>query len=116
MMRAKLLGCGVFGIAVCLGGVMAAVAAEPSLLEIQKVLAGKRFVDLTHSFAPGIPRWPGFPDEKRETIYWYDKGRGSMGEGFFSETFSLVGQWGTHVDPPAHFVRGLRTVDRKSVV
>jgi kynurenine formamidase len=25
-----------------------------------------------------------------------------------------VGQWGTHVDPPAHFVKGLRTVDLDS--
>jgi kynurenine formamidase len=87
-------------------------APQPSLLEIQKVLAGKKFVDLTHAFSPGIPRWPGFPDEKRETIYWYEKGRGTLGEGFFAETFTHVGQWGTHVDPPAHFIRGLRTVDQ----
>ncbi|MGI9086277.1 MAG: cyclase family protein [Chthoniobacterales bacterium] len=26
--------------------------------------------------------------------------------------FTHVGQWGTHVDPPAHFIRGLRTVDQ----
>jgi kynurenine formamidase len=87
-------------------------AEEPSLARIQQILVGKKLVDLTHSFAPGIPRWPGFPDEKRETIYWYDKGRGTMGEGFFAETYTLVGQWGTHVDPPAHFIRGLRTVDQ----
>ena len=31
-------------------------AAEPALLEIQKILASKRFVDLTHAFEPGIPR------------------------------------------------------------
>jgi kynurenine formamidase len=35
-----------------------------------------------------------------------------MGEGFFTEVFTHVGQWGTHVDPPAHFHRGLRTVDQ----
>jgi kynurenine formamidase len=87
-------------------------AEEPSLARIQQILIGKKLVDLTHAFEPGIPRWPGFPDEKRETIYWYDKGKGSMGEGFFSERYSLVGQWGTHVDPPAHFIRGLRTVDQ----
>jgi kynurenine formamidase len=90
-------------------------SAEPSLLEIQKMLAGKKFVDLTHEFAPGIPRWHGFPDEKRETVYWYEKGKGSLGEGFFSEIYTHVGQWGTHVDPPAHFIRGLRTVDQISL-
>jgi len=89
-----------------------APAAEPTLLEIQKILAGKKFVDLTHAFGPGIPRWPGFPDEKRETAYWYEKGKGSLGTGFFSEIFTHVGQWGTHVDPPAHFIKGLRTVDQ----
>jgi kynurenine formamidase len=54
--------------------------AEPSLLEVQKIRAGKKFVDLTHAFAPGIPDWHGFPDEKRETAYWYEKGKGSIGD------------------------------------
>jgi kynurenine formamidase len=84
---------------------------EPTLLQIQKILGQKRFVDLTHAFAPGIPHWHGFPDEKRETVYWYEKG-GTIGDGFFAESYTHVGQWGTHVDPPAHFVRGLRTVDQ----
>jgi kynurenine formamidase len=88
------------------------MAAEPSLWEIQKTLLLKKWVDLTHAFEPGIPKWKGFPDEKREVTYWYEKGRGSLGDGFFSEKFTLVGQWGTHVDPPAHFVKGLRTVDQ----
>jgi len=90
-------------------------SADPSLWEIQKLLAGKKFVDLTHAFEPGIPRWHGFPDEKRETAYWYEKGKGSLGEGFFSEIYTHVGQWGTHVDPPAHFIRGLRSVDQISL-
>ena len=101
---------GLFAIA---GWIVAPIyGEEPTLARIQQVLVTKKMVDLTHAFAPGIPRWPGFPDEKRETIYWYEKGRGTMGEGFFSEVYSLVGQWGTHVDPPAHFVKGLRTVDQ----
>lgn len=87
-------------------------ADESSLARIQQILVSKRMVDLTHSFEPGIPHWPGFPDEKRETLYWFEKGRGTKGTGFFTELFTLVGQWGTHVDPPAHFVKGLRTVDQ----
>ena len=85
---------------------------EASLWPIQQILAGKRYVDLTHVFTPGIPHWPGFPDETRKTIYWYDKRPNIMGTGFFSELYTHVGQWGTHVDPPAHFVKGLRTVDQ----
>ncbi len=88
-------------------------ADEPSLARIQQILAAKKLVDLTHAFAPGVPHWPGFPDEKRETIYSYEKeGGGTMGAGFFAEVFTHVGQWGTHVDPPAHFAKGLRTVDQ----
>jgi kynurenine formamidase len=86
--------------------------AAASLWKIQKVLASKKYVDLTHEFAPGIPRWPGFPDETRKTIYWYDKRPDTLSAGFFSELFTHVGQWGTHVDPPAHFIKGLRTVDQ----
>ena len=88
---------------------------EPSLSEIQKILSQKRFVDLTHAFESGIPHWHGFPDEKREMAYSYEKGPGTIGDGFFAEIFTHVGQWGTHVDPPAHFVRGLRTVDQISL-
>ena len=89
-----------------------AMAESHRFCKSREILAGKRFVDLTHAFGAGIPHWHGFPDEKRETIYWYDKGKGSLGDGFFAETFVHVGQWGTHVDPPAHFIRGLRTVDQ----
>lgn len=90
----------------------ASVADEKTLQPVLDTLAGKRFVDLTHAFAPDIPHWPGFPPEKRQTIYTYDKQPGMMGSGFFAEIFTHVGQWGTHVDPPAHFIKGLRTVDQ----
>jgi kynurenine formamidase len=70
-----------------------------------------KFVDLTHAFYPGIPSWKGYPDEKRVTLFWYEPGIGKLGSGFFAESYEHVGQWGTHVDPPAHFIKGLRTVD-----
>jgi len=41
---------------------------EKSLWKIQQTLASKKYVDLTHEFGPGIPRWPAFPDETRKTI------------------------------------------------
>jgi kynurenine formamidase len=102
-------------------GVLAGAAArppaqpQPSVLDCYEVLKGKMFVDLTHAFGPGIPHWPGFPDEKRETLYYYDEGVGSAGSGFFAQKYTLVGQWGTHVDPPAHFAKGLRTADEIDV-
>ena len=47
---------------------------ELSLSRIQKILIANRMVNLTHGFEKGIPHWPGFPDEKRETNCSY-KGR-----------------------------------------
>lgn len=93
----------------------AAPAGGLSLQEAWQVIRTRQFVDLTHAFSPGIPRWPGFPDEKRETIYGYEPGVGSLGTGFFAQVFTHPGQWGTHVDPPAHFVKGLRTLDQIDV-
>jgi len=99
---------------------VAAVGAkkQPTLWDVWKMLQKKEFVDLTHTFEPGIPHWPGFPDEERTTLFWYDDippGPGTLGTGFYAQEFCHVGQWGTHVDPPAHFIRGLRTVDQIEV-
>jgi len=88
---------------------------EITLKDAWQVIRTRKFVDLTHAFSPGIPRWKGFPDEKREILYWYEPGVGSLGSGFYAQSFIHVGQWGTHVDPPAHLVKGLRTVDQIDV-
>lgn len=88
---------------------------EITVLDAYEVLKSHRFVDLTHTFEPGIPHWPGFPDSTREKIYSYDEGVGTMGSGFLAEVYTHVGQWGTHVDPPAHFVEGTRTLDEITV-
>lgn len=86
-----------------------------TLKDAWQVIQGKQFVDLTHSFSPGIPHWKGFPDEKLETLYWYEPGVGKLGSGFYAQAYTHVGQWGTHVDPPAHFAQGRRTVDQIDV-
>jgi len=80
-------------------------ATGTSLTAALAVLKSHRFVDLTHSFAPGIPHWKGAPDERVKTLYTVEK------DGFHIEEFCHVGQWGTHVDPPAHFHAGMRSVD-----
>jgi kynurenine formamidase len=88
------------------------------LTGVWNIIKQKQFVDLTHAFEPGIPHWPGFPDEQRELLFWYDDqppGPGTLGTGFYAQRFSHVGQWGTHVDPPAHFIKGLRTLDQIEV-
>jgi kynurenine formamidase len=83
--------------------------ASSTLTEIYAVLRTKRFVDLTHAFAPNIPHLQGFPNEERQTVCTHGE------SGFHAQRYSLVGQWGTHVDAPAHFVTGLRTIDQIDV-
>lgn len=83
-----------------------------TLADAYRTIHASRFVDLTHDFGPGIAHWPGFPNETVKTLYWYTPKQGTLGSGFFAQLFCHVGQWGTHVDPPAHFARGGRTVDQ----
>lgn len=86
-----------------------ATSNNSSLYQIYDTLKLKEYVDLTHSFSPGIPHWEGFPNETVETVFDYNT------SGFFAQNFTHVGQWGTHVDPPAHFHQGMRTVDQIDV-
>jgi len=66
-------------LAVCSSALLGCVTpdATEGLYPICVDLRSKRFLDLTHSFEHGIPRWPGFPDARRETIYWYEEGVGT---------------------------------------
>jgi len=68
-------------------------------------LRAARFVDLTQPFSPGIPHPAGLPDEKRVALSDHDT------DGFLAHLYCHVGQWGTHVDPPVHFVKGGRYLD-----
>src|SRR5947209_9747983 len=106
------LRCVVIG-AVLAGSAAGAAAApaspDPTLADALAVLKAHRFVDLTHPFAPGIPHWKGAPDERVKTLYTVDK------DGFRINEYCHIGQWGTHVDPPAHFQKGLHTVDKSEL-
>lgn len=91
----------------------AAPASSPlTLTDAYRVIHAHRFVDLTHAFEPGIPHWPGFPNERVRTLYWYTPKHGTLGSGFFSQEYLHVGQWGTHIDAPAHFAPGGLSVDQ----
>jgi kynurenine formamidase len=74
---------------------------------LQTLFAGRSFTDLTHAFHPGQPHFPAFPDEIREAVFDLEKG-----DGFTAHRYSIIGQWGTHVDPPSHFISGGRTLDQ----
>ncbi|KAK1180995.1 cyclase family protein [Streptomyces sp. NBS 14/10] len=81
--------------------------AAPGLWSAYRELTAKAtYTDLTHAFHPGQPHFPAFPDERREMVFDMDRG-----DGFNVHQYTIVGQWGTHVDPPVHFVAGARTLD-----
>ena len=77
--------------------------AQSDLDRAYRIIAGKQLVDLTHSFSPDTPVWSGFgqakmtpaADPKTHEPYTIAK------EGFRATLYEMVGQYGTHVDPPA---------------
>jgi kynurenine formamidase len=82
-------------------------ASNSSLWPMVQDLRGDAvFTDLTHAFAPGQPRFPTLPDEVR-TVF-----RNHRDHEVLVHRYELAGQWGTHVDPPNHFVEGGRSLDQ----
>jgi kynurenine formamidase len=85
-----------------------------TLADAYKTIIGKEFVDLTHAFGVATPVWSGFgqatmsaaADPVTHEPYTIEK------DGFRSTFYSLVGQYGTHVDPPAHFASDGITMDK----
>ena len=87
--------------------------ADSDLARAYRIIASKHYVDLTHSFSPDTPVWSGFgqakmtpmADPKTHEPYTIAK------DGFRSTYYEMVGQYGTHVDPPAHFADTGITMD-----
>jgi kynurenine formamidase len=88
--------------------------AQSSLAEAYVVITSKTFVDLTHAFGPDTPVWSGFGqarmslalDPKTHKPYAIEK------DGFRATYYEMVGQYGTHIDPPAHFAKDGITMDK----
>lgn len=78
-----------------------------------KVLKKAKYVDLTHAFSPTIAVWPGFGNAKFKPAVAGKKYEGycEIGEafeykkhGFIASAYELpTDQYGTQLDPPAHF-------------
>jgi len=79
-----------------------------------RIIESKKWVDLTHSFGPDTPVWSGFgqarmtPAGVPKTHEPYTIAK----DGFRATFYEMVGQYGTHVDPPAHFAENGITMDR----
>lgn len=72
-----------------------------------RALSGATYTDLTHAFFPEQPRSGSFPSEERQALMDYD-----LGDDYQVHHYAHIGQWGTHVDPPVHFIKGARTLDQ----
>ncbi len=100
----------------CLSPPLLASAREPTsdLARAYQIIASKQQVDLTHSFSPTTPVWSGFgqakflpaADPQTKEPYTIPK------DGFRATYYEMVGQYGTHVDPPAHFAENGITMDQ----
>lgn len=109
----SLLRAGLIISTVMFAGALAPAHAESDLTRAYQLIASKKFVDLTHSFGPDTPVWAGFgqakmtpaadPQTKRPYTIKED--------GFRTTYYQMVGQYGTHVDPPAHFDENGKTMD-----
>jgi kynurenine formamidase len=114
--RAPIIGVSTLAIGIWLAATAAFAGDEPapSLTDALKLIQSKEYVDLTHSFSPTTPVWGGFgqatmsaaSDPKTHMPYT------NPTNGFRATFYSMVGQYGTHVDPPAHFNPGGETMDR----
>lgn len=64
-----------------------------------------RWVDLSREVSADTTHWAGFPPIEQTELFNIEK------DGFTVHLYHLVGQYGTHVDAPRHFIEGTRTLD-----
>jgi kynurenine formamidase len=94
--------------------VLQSARADTPLDRAYRIITSRKFVDLTHSFGPETPVWSGFgqakmapaTDPKTRVPYTIPK------DGFRATYYEMVGQYGTHIDPPAHFAPDGITLDQ----
>lgn len=64
----------------------------------------KRLIDLTHRLRPGVPIFPGGTPFAMDRVADYGE------QGYRAHTFTMGENTGTHLDAPAHFIDGKRSV------
>jgi kynurenine formamidase len=80
-------------------------AAKLFTLSLEDIAAGRaEIIDLTHDLQEGIPLFPGGVPFTLEPLT-------RLSDGYYMNSFSCGEHTGTHVDAPAHFGKGLPTVD-----
>src|SRR3569833_1923149 len=87
--------------------------AQADLARAYRIIASKKYVDLTHSFSPETPVWSGFGQAKFPPAFDTKTKKHSTikEDGFRTTYYDFVGQDGTHVEPPGHFAEDGITMD-----
>lgn len=62
-------------------------------------------VELSHPVSPKTPHWAGFPPMEGEEIFNFKE------HAFTAMRYTIVSQYGTHIDAPGHFTEGGRMLD-----
>lgn len=64
-----------------------------------ETLKSAKLVDLTHQITETTPHFPALPSLAKRDVF-------TLADGFHVQEFRVVGQYGTHIDAPIHFVEG----------
>jgi len=79
-------------------------AHKPSMTD---QVSYRSVIDLTHNLNDHSPNWEGTDESPFSAKQLGDIER----DGYYSRTFATPEHYGTHLDAPAHFARGILTVD-----
>lgn len=74
------------------------------LYDAYKAFKSARLVNLTHKIDENSPHFPALPSLEKKDIF-------TLKDGFHVQQFTVVGQYGTHIDAPIHFVEGGKWLD-----
>ncbi|MDO4814189.1 MAG: cyclase family protein [Gemella sp.] len=75
-----------------------------NLLDVYKILKSRKWVNLSHKIDENSPHFPALPALEKKDLF-------TLEDGFHVQQISVVGQYGTHIDAPIHFVKGGRYLD-----
>ena len=73
-------------------------------MNLYQILQEKQWVDLSHQIDEHSPKFPALPALEQKDLF-------TLKDGFHVQQFSVVGQYGTHIDAPIHFVEQGRWLD-----
>lgn len=73
--------------------------------ELKDFKSRVEMVELSHPVSAKTPHWAGFPPMEGEEIFNFKE------HAFTAMRYSIVSQYGTHIDAPGHFTEGGRMLD-----